>query len=202
MTNSSGTKFGKTESGTVWLDPARTSPFKFYQFWLNTDDRDVVMYLKYFTWLDRSAIDTLEKETLERPERREAQMTLAREVTALVHGADELGRAERASRVLFGGSIEALSADELMDVFEDVPSTGMERSRFEGEGLSVVDLFADCGIAASKGEARRLVRAGGVYLNNRRAADENERVTLDTAIEGRLLVVRKGQKNYHLVQIR
>ena len=202
VTNSAGAKFGKTESGTVWLDPARTSPFKFYQFWLNTDDRDVMMYLKYFTWLDRSAIDALEKETIERPERREAQMTLAREVTALVHGADELGRAERASRVLFGGSIEALSADELMDVFEDVPSTGMERSRFEGEGLSVVDLFADCGIAASKGEARRLVRAGGVYLNNRRAADENERVTLDTAIEGRLLVVRKGQKNYHLVQIR
>lgn len=202
VTNAAGTKFGKTESGTVWLDPARTSPFRFYQFWLNTDDRDVVPYLKYFTWLGRPEIEALETAVAERPERREAQKVLAQEVTRLVHGPAELARAERASEVLFGGSLDGVSVDDLLGVFEDVPSTDVERVRLEDGGLLLPDLLVETGIATSKGEARRLVRAGGVNVNNRRASDENAPITPGDCIEGRLIVLRKGQKHYHLVQVR
>lgn len=202
VTNAAGTKFGKTESGTVWLDPARTSPFRFYQFWLNTDDRDVVPYLKYFTWLGRPEIEALETAVAERPERREAQKVLAQEVTRLVHGPEELARAERASEVLFGGSLDGVSVDDLLGVFEDVPSTDVERVRLEDGDLLLPDLLVETGIATSKGEARRLVRAGGVNVNNRRASDENAPITPGDCIEGRLIVLRKGQKHYHLVQVR
>src|SRR5918993_6032907 len=129
VTTSAGTKFGKTEAGTVWLDPQRTSPFKFYQFWLNADDRDVVKYLKFFTWLDRATIDALEQTVTDAPEKREAQRTLAREMTTMVHGADELERAERASQVLFGGSLAGVSTADLLMVFEDVPSITLPAAR-------------------------------------------------------------------------
>jgi tyrosyl-tRNA synthetase len=202
VTNAAGTKFGKTEAGTVWLDPQRTSPYRFFQFWLNTDDRDVVAYLKYFTWLDRAAVDALEESAAGQPERREAQRTLAREVTTLVHGESETRRAERAAAVLFGGELDELSARDLLDVFDDVPSADMDREAFAGDGLPLVDLLADSGLTASKGEARRLVRSGGVFVNNRRMTDEQARVGLDMAVDGLLLVLRKGKKNYRLVKIR
>src|SRR5207247_3296148 len=142
VTTSSGVKFGKTEAGAVWLDPKLTSPYRFYQFWLNTDDRDVVTYLKYFTYLDRSAVDALEATTKSAPEKREAQRVLARDVTARVHGADQVTRAEQASTVLFGEDITTLNADEVLAVFEDVPSTEIPGEEFDAEGMGVVDLVA------------------------------------------------------------
>ena len=201
VTTASGVKFGKTESGTVWLDAARTSPFRFFQFWLNTDDRDVVTYLKYFTFLERAPIAALEAATAATPEAREAQRVLAREVTTLLHGAEQASRAEHASHVLFGEDITTLTVDEVLAVFEDVPSTELPADAFGGEGIGMVDLVARVQLAASKSEARRLVQAGGVYVNNRRVADPLARVTRAEAIGGRLFVLRKGQKQTHLVRL-
>jgi tyrosyl-tRNA synthetase len=199
--SASGVKFGKTEAGTVWLDPVRTSPFKFYQYWLNVDDRDVVTYLKYFTFLDRSSIDDLGRTVQETPEEREAQRALARDVTGRVHGSDHVERAERASAVLFGEDIATLPVEDVLAVFEDVPSTELESLELAGNGIGIVDLIARTGLAPSKSEARRLVQSGGVYVNNRRAADPQARLMRDHAIGGRVFVLRKGQKQNHLVRI-
>ena len=201
MTTATGAKFGKTEAGTVWLDPARTSPFKFYQFWLNTDDRDVVAYLKYFTFLDREAIEGLGAATAASPEKREAQRVLARDVTTRLHGGDRAARAEHASSVLFGEDIATLAVEDVLAVFEDVPSTELPAEAFGGEGIGMVDLVARVQLAPSKSEARRLVQSGGVYVNNRRVADPLARVTRAEAIGGRLFVLRKGQKQTHLVRL-
>jgi tyrosyl-tRNA synthetase len=201
MTTASGAKFGKTEAGAVWLDPERTSPFKFYQFWLNTDDRDVVPNLKYFTFLDRRAIEAVESTLRAAPETREAQRVLAREVTALVHGAAQVERAERASSLLFGEDIATLPADDVLAVFDDVPSADVPASALDGEGIGMVDLVTRARLAASKSDARRLVQSGGVYVNNRRVSDPYARFTREHAIEGRLLVVRKGQKHNVLVRL-
>ena len=202
MTMASGVKFGKTEAGAVWLDAARTSPFKFYQFWLNTDDREVVKYLRYFTFLEHLMITDLEKATTEAPEKREAQRVLAREVTTLVHGLEQTSRAEHASSVLFDGDITTLSADEVLAVFEDVPSTELAATDLGADGIGIVDLVARVELAPSKAEARRLVQSGGIYLNNQRASDPHARVRREQAIGGRLLVLRKGQKQNHLVRLR
>jgi len=201
MKAASGTKFGKTEAGTVWLDAARTSPFRFYQFWLNTEDRDAISYLKCFTFLDRDAIAALEAAATTAPEKREAQRVLAREVTALVHGRDHVARAEQASSVLFGEDIATLDAEDVLAVFEDVPSSEVSAAEFAGDGLGVVDLLARVQLAPSKSEARRLVQSGGVYVNNRRISDPNTRLRRDQAIGGRLFVVRKGQKQNHIVRL-
>ena len=201
LMTAAGTKFGKTEAGTIWLDPALTSPFKFYQFWLNTDDRDVIKYLKYFTFLERSEIEALAAATEKSPEKREAQRVLAREVTALVHGADQVTRAEQASTVLFDEDIATLRADDVLAVFADVPSTAIPAEAFDAEGIGVVDLVARVQLAPSKAEARRLVQSGGVYVNNRRVADPQARLLRHQAIDGRLFVLRKGQKQNHLVRL-
>jgi tyrosyl-tRNA synthetase len=201
MTTATGTKFGKTEAGTIWLDPARTSPFKFYQFWLNTDDRDVISYLKSFTFFDRPAIEALEAVTKDAPEKREAQRTLAREVTARVHGQDQVVRAEHASSLLFAEDIATLAVDDVLAVFEDVPSTELSSDALAGDGIGLVDLVARVQLASSKAEARRLVESGGVYVNNRRVSDVKARLTRDQAIGGRLFIVRKGQKQNHLVRV-
>jgi len=200
MTTASGTKFGKTEAGAVWLDSSRTSEYAFYQFWFNTNDRDVVPYLKSFTFLERAQIAELEQATKTSPERRDAQRVLAREVTALVHGAEHVARAERASQVLFGEDLTALAIDDVLAVFDDVPSTELTADEF-GVGIGVVELVARVGLAPSKGEARRLVQSGGVYVNNRRLADPAHKLSRDQAIEGKLFVLRKGQKQNHLVRL-
>jgi len=202
VTTTAGVKFGKTEAGAVWLDAARTSPFRFYQFWLNTDDGDVGRYLRYFTFLDREAIEALEGRVRESPERREAQRELAREVTRLLHGDEGLARAERATSVLFGGDLSELGVDEVLEVFDDVPSTELGRAELEGGGKPVTDLLVLAGLSASKGEAARLVRQGGVYLNNRRVEGERERVTAERAIGGTILVLRKGARQNHVLRIR
>ena len=199
VTTSSGTKFGKTEAGTVWLDPGRTSPFKFYQFWLNTDDRDVIKYLKFFTNLDRAMIDVLETTVTEAPEKREAQRTLAREVTSMVHGSNELDRAERASKVLFGGSLADASVEDILMVFDDVPATEVRAE--ELASLPANALVTHAGLAASKGEATRLIKQGGIYVNDRRVTDERSAVTIGDAIGGRVIVLRKGQRDRRVIKI-
>jgi tyrosyl-tRNA synthetase len=201
MTTASGTKFGKTEAGTVWLDPARTSPFKFFQFWLNVDDRDAIPYLKYFTFLDRPAIDALEAETSRAPERREAQRVLARDVTKAVHGAEQVARAEHASSLLFVEDISTLAVEDVLAMFEDVPSTELAPGDLGIDGIGLVDLVAHVRLAPSKTEARRLVESGGIYVNNRRASDVKAKLTREQAIGGRLFVLRKGQKQNHLVRL-
>jgi len=201
LETASGAKFGKTEAGTIWLDPERTSPFQFYQFWLNTDDRDAVSYLKSFTFLERRAIEDLEKATRAAPEKREAQKVLAAEVTTLVHGGELTARAVQASAVLFGEDLGALTAAEVLAVFHDVPSTELPADVFGGDGIGMVELVAQVKLAPSKSEARRLVQSGGLYVNNRRIADPQARLTREHAIEGRLFVLRKGQKQNHLVRL-
>src|SRR5437660_10706537 len=158
VTASSGVKFGKTEAGAVWLDAKLTSPYRFYQFWLNTDDRDVITYLKFFTWLSKEDIDQLEQAVKSSPESREAQRRLAREVTAMLHGETELEKAVRASEVLFGKEISGLSVNEILDIFADVPSTDLERSKLDGAGFTLGDALLLSGLAPSKGEAKRLVQ--------------------------------------------
>ncbi|CAN5772405.1 tyrosine--tRNA ligase [soil metagenome] len=202
VTTASGVKFGKTEEGAVWLDPERTSPFRFFQFWLNTDDRDVEHYLKAFTFLPLGEIGDVLAEHAADPAARAGQRRLAAEVTRMVHGEEGLERAERATGVLFGSrAARDLGAAELLDVFADVPSTELPRGRAEGEGISVVDLLADSGVATSKGEARRLIAGGGVYLNGERLESAELRVRAEDAIEGTVLLLRKGKKQNHLVRL-
>lgn len=201
VTSADGVKLGKTEAGTIWLDPRRTSPYRFYQYWLNQDDRDVVSYLKYFTWLTRPEIEDLEHKLAERPEKREAQRALAREMTHIVHGETALAKAEQASRVLFGGGIAGLSAEEIREIFADVPSSEVPKIEFEAEGMPLVNLLEMTGLATSKGNARRLVAGGGIYVNNIRVNDAARAISLTGSIEGRFLVLRKGKKNYHLVRV-
>jgi tyrosyl-tRNA synthetase len=201
ITKADGTKFGKTESGAVWLSPQRTSPYRFYQFWLNTDDRDVLGYLKYFTWLDEKEIGGLESVLIQQPEQREAQRRLAREMTGAVHGQTALQKAEQASQVLFGGEVSGLTAAEVADIFADVPSGQIQGSLLQGDGLAIVDLLMECQAVPSKGEARRAIEGGGIYLNNRRVGDAALKVLWTDVIDGQFLVLRRGRKNYWLVQI-
>ncbi len=201
VTTAAGVKFGKTEAGTVWLDAGRTSPFRFYQFWLNTDDRDVQTYLKYFTFFTQQEVEALGEEMARAPERREVQRVLARAVTALVHGEGAVQRAERASQLLFGEGISELTADEVLDVFEDVPSTEWGADAFQGEGVGIADVLVKTALAPSKSEAMRLVKGGGVSVNNRRVTNERERLTQAVAIGGRVFVVRRGARQQHVVRL-
>ena len=202
VTSTSGVKFGKTEAGAVWLDPARTSPFRFYQFWINTTDGDVIPYLKYFTLLSREEIAELERALATEPHRRAAQTRLAEEVTRMVHGEDGLRKAQAATEVLFGGrDLEGLSADDLLDIFAEVPSSALAAGSLSGAGINVVDLALEAGLDRSKKLIRDLIKNGGLYLNNRPVDDPDRAVTLDDAIDGRVIVLRKGKKNYHLVQV-
>lgn len=201
VTTSAGVKFGKTEAGTIWLDPKLTKPFRFYQFWLNTDDRDVVRYLKFFTFRTRDEIDALARRVADAPETREAQRVLARDVTGLAHGLDHVVRAERASKLLFGEDINTLAVDEVLEVFDDVPSTEMHVERFAGDGVPLVEVLVAAMLTTSKGEATRTIRGGGVYVNNRRVSDERARLTLDQSIGGCVFLLRKGARQQHLVKL-
>ena len=201
MMGAGGHKFGKTEAGAVWLDPALTSPYRFYQYWMRVDDRDVIRYLRYFTLLDPDEISELESAHAERPHERGAHRALAEDVTQRVHGGDGLASAQRATGVLFGGEIAGLGADEVAEIFSDVPSSQIARAGLEGDGMGVLDLFADAGVCKSRGEARRSVEGGGLSINNVRVEDVEAAVTLADAIEGRFFILRKGKKNYHMVRV-
>ena len=201
LMTTSGVKFGKTERGTVWLDAKLTSPYRLYQSFFNTDDRDVISHLKSFTFLSQPEIKEMAASVSEHPEQREAQRRLAREVTRSVHGDDALSRAEQASRVLFGEEIADLTLRDVLDIFAEAPSVQVPESGFSGNGLSIVDLVASSGLARSKGEARRLIEGGGFYLQNVRVTDVKRAISLEDAIEGQALVLRKGQKEYCLVRV-
>ena len=195
VTTASGSKFGKTEEGAVWLDPARTSPYKFYQYWINVDDRDAGKYLRLFTLLPRQEIEALEKLTQTAPEKREAQQGLARDVTARVHGAEAARVAEEVSRVLFGKADPTkLSESVLRALSEEVP---FAESR-DTPGL--LDALVTLKLAASKSAARRLVEQGGVYLNGQRASSDTD-LAAAKPLAGRYHLLRKGTRDYGLLSV-
>ena len=200
ITQASGVKFGKTEAGAIWLDAEMTSPFRFYQYWINVEDADIVRYLKFFTLLTQDRIDELAAEVDSAPQSRAAQRALAEDVTRRLHGETGLAAAERATRALFGGEVDGLGAEEIADIFADVPSSEIARDALAG-GKPIVELLAETGITSSKGEARRAIEGGGVYVNGVRVADIGATVTADQAIEGRFLLMRMGKKRYHLVAL-
>ena len=199
LTTASGAKFGKTEAGSVWLDPQLTKPYEFYQFWLNTDDRDAGKYLKFFTFLESWRIEDVVAASAADPEKRHAQRELAREVTREVHGPEAVRNAEAAAQKLFSGRVSTMSVDELLEVFANVPSSSLP---YLEEGWPLVELLSSTAVTASKGEATRLIRGGGLYVNDRRITDEKARITPGDAVGGQVFVVRKGKKDNFIVRIR
>ena len=201
LTTASGAKFGKSEGNAVWLDAKLTSPYRFYQYWINTDDNDVITCLKRFTLLSIGEIKNLADSLANEPEKRNAQRMLAREVTRAVHGKSALEKAEQASMVLFGEEVRNLNLQEVLDIFAEVPSLQLDKILFAGEGVSLVDLVTTADLAQSKSEAKRLIQSGGIYLNNVRNTDSRSTVSLANAIEGCAIILRKGPKEYRLVRI-
>lgn len=202
ITRADGSKFGKTAEGdSVWLSPARTSPYRFYQFFINFEDAKVGEGLRFYTFLSQAEIAELDHATQERPHERAAQKRLAAEVTRMVHGETALARAQQASEVLFGGALDGLQAADIADIFADVPTTAVPRIALSGDGLPLVDLLAQTGLASSKGDARRSLPGGAFSVNNHRVAAIERSVTLNDAIDGQFVVLRKGRKQYHLVQL-
>lgn len=202
LTKSDGTKMGKTESGALWLDPAKTSPYRFYQYWINLADADVGKCLRYLTDLDRETIEEVEAQHAAAPDKREAQKRMASELTRLVHGEEGLASAIRATAVLFGAEIVHLSDAELTEIFADVPSSELSRDRLAGEGLPVVDALVESGLAKSKGEARRTLGQGGAYLNNRRIEHPEQKLGTDALASETVMVLRAGKKNYALLKFK
>ncbi|HWE54797.1 MAG TPA: tyrosine--tRNA ligase [Acidimicrobiales bacterium] len=199
VTKSDGTKFGKTESGSVWLDPARTSPYAFYQFWLRTPDEDAGPYLRRFTMLDHDRIEELEQSLAEAPERREAQRTLAAEMTALVHGRDEAERAEAAGAALFSDRVAALDAPTLAGALGDAPSTVVAASQLEA-GWPIVDALTVTGLASSNKQAREFLRNGAISVNGT-AVTEERPIAMSDALHGRWVILRRGKRNQHVLVI-
>ena len=195
ITKADGSKFGKTAEGAVWLDPQKTSPYSFYQFWLNSADADVVRFLRVFTFLDREEIDALAREVAESPEGREAQRRLAREVTAMTHGEEAVASSERISHALFAGAIEGLSDRDLAQLEQD----GMDCTRVLGDHIGLLAALADTGLAGSRGEARRLVQSKGVSVNGQVQTDVERELDWHDAIEGRYYLLRRGKKSWHLL---
>lgn len=193
VTKADGTKFGKTEGGSIWLDPKKTSPYEFYQFWINTADADVVKYLKYFTFLSHDEIEELEKSVQEEPHLRKAQKTLAEEMTRLIHGQESLDQAIRISAALFSGDVKNLSASEIEQGFKDVPSY-----MFVGEE-NLVDLLVAAKISPSKRQAREDITTGAVSVNGEKVTDSAHMLTEADKIEGRFTVIRRGKKKYYLI---
>ena len=202
ITKADGTKFGKTESGSVWLDPQKTSPYRFFQFWLNTDDRDVIRYLKFFTFLEQQQIQDLEEQHLADPGKRVAHRSLARNLTQLIHGESAVQEAVRASEILFaGGTLEGLSEATFNELVGEVPTRQLTSGIPTDVGLPVIDAFVASGLCPSKGQARKDLEGGGLYLNNHRLADVGHMVTTSDLLFGKHLLLRKGRKNYVVLSI-
>lgn len=196
LEKSDGTKFGKTESGTVWLDPEKTTPYQFYQFWINTDDRDVVRFLKIFTFLGRDELLNLEEEVRQHPEKRTAQRVLAEEVTTLVHGKEATARAAHISRALFYGNLQELSEQEIEEGFSDVPSYTVQ-----GENeIGLIDLLVTAGISPSRRQAREDIGNGAIYINGERSGDMRRILSPENGLCGKYIVIRRGKQKYHLVK--
>ncbi len=201
ITKADGGKFGKTESGAVWLDPERTSPYRFLQFFVNTEDAKVGEYLRKFTFLSREQIETLEAAHAANPGAREAHRALAREVTALVHGAEAADAAIAASGILFGAEIGDTPEGVFRDVIAEIPNAALDAGTLDGEGASLIDLLVQSGLCPSKGQARRDLEGGGIYLNNLRSSGIEQRVTRNDLLFDRYLLLRKGKKSYAALQL-
>ncbi|HEK6414521.1 TPA: tyrosine--tRNA ligase [Staphylococcus aureus] len=194
VTKSDGKKFGKSESGAVWLDAEKTSPYEFYQFWINQSDEDVIKFLKYFTFLGKEEIDRLEQSKNEAPHLREAQKTLAEEVTKFIHGEDALNDAIRISQALFSGDLKSLSAKELKDGFKDVPQVTLSN-----DTTNIVEVLIETGISTSKRQAREDVNNGAIYINGERQQDVDYALAPEDKIDGEFTIIRRGKKKYFMV---
>ncbi|HCY6277230.1 tyrosine--tRNA ligase [Staphylococcus aureus] len=194
VTKSDGKKFGKSESGAVWLDAEKTSPYEFYQFWINQSDEDVIKFLKYFAFLGKEEIDRLEQSKNEAPHLREAQKTLAEEVTKFIHGEDALNDAIRISQALFSGDLKSLSAKELKDGFKDVPQVTLSN-----DTTNIVEVLIETGISPSKRQAREDVNNGAIYINGERQQDVNYALAPEDKIDGEFTIIRRGKKKYFMV---
>ena len=194
VTKSDGKKFGKSESGAVWLDADKTSPYEFYQFWINQSDEDVIKFLKYFTFLSKEEIDQLEQSKEEAPHKREAQKALAENVTRFIHGEDALNDAIRISQALFSGDLKSLSAKELKEGFKDVPQVELSK-----DTTNIINALIETGIGSSKRQAREDVNNGAIYINGERQQDVNYELTDEDKIEGAFTIIRRGKKKYFMV---
>ena len=199
ITNADGTKFGKTESGAVWLDVARTSIYQFYQFWVRVDDRDVIRYLKYFTFLPQDEIELLAKQHEDEPQARIAHKTLGQEVTRLVHGESATTEAIRASEILFGGELDGITEATFCEIAREVPTCEFATDRFSGEGIWLPEILHEAGLAQSRGQARKDVKGGGVYVNSKRVDDEQQKINSCDLIFDKYVLLRRGKRNYALV---
>ncbi len=202
LTSSDGTKYGKTADGAVWLDPKRTSRYRFYQFFVNADDAEVGKLLRVLTFLPREEIERLEAAHQAHPEGRAAQKALARELTSLVHGADGLAAAERASEILFGGSLQGASEEVFNDVVGEVPTRDLERSTLAAPGAALADLLVQAGLSTSKSQARKDIEGGGIYVNNERVAEITRTASAGDLLFGRYLLLRKGKRTYAVLNVR
>ena len=199
ITNADGSKFGKTVAGAIWLDPNRTSVYKFYQYWIRTDDRDVIRYLKFFTFLSQDEIATLEKQHAEDPGARIAHKALAKAVTDLVHGPSAATEAIRASEILFGGELAGISETTFNEIVGEVPTREVGKSELGGTGKPLVELLVRGGLCSSKGQARKDIEGGGVYINNTRESNFQRTLTANDLLFGKHLLLRKGKRNYIVV---
>jgi tyrosyl-tRNA synthetase len=199
ITNADGSKFGKTVAGAIWLDPRRTSVYKFYQFWINADDRDVIPHLKYFTFMSPDQIEALAQQHAQNPGARAAHKALAKTVTDLIHGETATQEAIRASEILFGGKLEGIAESTFNEIVGEVPTREVEISQFAGAGLPLVELLIQAGLCPSKGQARKDIEGGGVNVNNVREAGAARSVTTNDLLFGKHLLLRKGKKNYVVV---
>ncbi|HLR71316.1 MAG TPA: tyrosine--tRNA ligase, partial [Pseudogracilibacillus sp.] len=197
ITKADGTKFGKTAGGAIWLDAEKTSPYEFYQFWYNTDDRDVIKFINYFTFLDQDKISALEKAVEENPGAREAQKRLAEEMTKMVHGEAALDQAIKISTALFSGDVKQLTKDEIEQGFKDVPTYEIEKS-----DVNLVDLLVDAKISSSKRQAREDINNGAIYINGERNQDVQHIMTAEDRLEDTFTVIRRGRRNYFLVHFK
>ena len=199
ITNADGTKFGKTESGAVWLDVDRTSIYQFYQFWVRVDDRDIIRYLKYFTFLSQEEIEQLAKQHEAEPQARIAHKALAQEVTRLVHGEKATTEAIHASEILFGGGLDGITEATFCEIAREVPTCEFATDRFSGEGIWVPEILHEAGLAQSRGQARKDVKGGGVYVNTKRIDNEQQKINSEDLIFDKYILLRRGKRNYALV---
>ena len=200
LTKADGTKMGKTESGAIWLSPDKTSPYTFYQYWINVADEDAGKCLRLLTELDREEIEALDQARQTEPHLRSSQRRLAQTLTQLIHGDAGLAKAEQATQVFFGAEFNDLSDRELLEIFADVPSRDVPRSKLDGDGLGLIEAMVLAGLAASNGEARRAIEQGGAYVNNRRRTDLATRLTPQDLAGDSVAVLRSGKKRYGLLR--
>ncbi|MCG7332245.1 tyrosine--tRNA ligase [Salinicoccus roseus] len=195
VTKADGKKFGKTESGNIWLDPKRTSPYEFYQFWINQSDADVIRFIKLFTFLEREEIESLEESVRTEPHLRKAQKRLAEDITAFIHGDEALAEAQRITEALFSGDIKSLSVDQIRDAFKDVPSAS-----YTDDDMNLVKVLVETGISSSRRQAREDIRNGAIYINGERQQDADYEIHEDDKLDGTFTVIRRGKKKYHMVK--